>query len=97
MSCSLCHKRGGRHQCIVCGNVYDTVEQTQKHQEERQHDLGGHAKAKGPLNRADRPRGRSRRFDDPDENDALNETDLGVPEDDESPNEADITFTETAR
>ena len=56
--CADCHKRGGRHACILCGNEYDTPQECTAHQDKRKH-LGGQATKNGPLNRADRDRRRT--------------------------------------
>jgi hypothetical protein len=50
--CDICFKKSSKqqHQCIVCNNVYETIEMTAKHQRDRGH-IGGHHPMVGPLTR----------------------------------------------
>jgi hypothetical protein len=53
MKCSICRSRTERsHQCIYCGNRYDTVDEVVAHQRDRQH-FGGHGVDLGPIARAE--------------------------------------------
>ena len=72
--CPICNARAGKHYCLVCPNVYATVEEVLAHQRARAH-MGGHlAAVDGDPSRSARrqtvlAKARARRQNDDDDDD----------------------------